>query len=32
MLVEYAEIRALLGGSGASSAVAESMIEELHKY
>jgi lipid-A-disaccharide synthase len=32
MLAEYAEIRALLGGSGASSAVAESMIEELHKY
>ena len=31
MLAEYAEIRALLGGSGASSAVAKSMIEELQK-
>ena len=31
MLAEYAEIRALLGGSGASSAVAKSMIEELRK-
>ena len=29
MLEEYAEIRNLLGGSGASSAVAKSMIEEL---
>lgn len=29
MLAEYAEIRNLLGGTGASSAVAKSMIEEL---
>lgn len=29
MLAEYAEIRALLGGSGASAAVAKAMIEEL---
>ena len=29
MLAEYSEIRNLLGGSGASSAVAKSMIEEL---
>ena len=29
MLSEYAEIRALLGGSGASSEVAKAMIEEL---
>ena len=29
MLSEYAEIRSMLGGSGASSAVAKSMIEEL---
>lgn len=28
MLADYAEIRALLGGSGASSAVARAMIEE----
>ncbi|MBR5498788.1 MAG: lipid-A-disaccharide synthase [Bacteroidales bacterium] len=31
MLAEYAEIRSLLGGSGASDAVARSMIEELSK-
>ena len=31
MLAEYAEIRNLLGGSGASAAVAKSMIEELRK-
>ena len=31
MLAEYAEIRNLLGGSGASAAVAKSMIEELNK-
>ena len=31
MLNEYAEIRSLLGGSGASAAVAASMIEELTK-
>ncbi len=31
MLNEYAEIRSALGGSGASSAVAKSMIEELKK-
>ena len=31
MLAEYADIRSLLGGSGASSAVARSMIEELEK-
>ena len=29
MLAEYADIRSLLGGSGASSAVAEAMIKEL---
>ena len=29
MLKEYDEIRNLLGGSGASSAVAKSMIQEL---
>ena len=29
MLAEYAEIRTLLGGTGASAAVAQSMIEEL---
>ena len=29
MLAEYAEIRALLGGTGASAAVAKAMIEEL---
>ena len=29
MLSEYAEIRALLGGTGASAAVAKAMIEEL---
>jgi lipid-A-disaccharide synthase len=29
MLSEYAEIRSLLGGSGASSAVAKSMIENM---
>lgn len=31
MLAEYAEIRTLLGGSGASAAVAKAMIEELKK-
>ena len=31
MLNEYAEIRNLLGGTGASAAVAQSMIEELTK-
>lgn len=31
MLAEYAEIRNLLGGSGASAAVAKSMIDELNK-
>ena len=31
MLAEYADIRAQLGGTGASSAVAQSMIEELTK-
>ena len=31
MLAEYAEIRTLLGGTGASEAVAKSMIEELTK-
>ena len=31
MLNEYAEIRNLLGGTGASAAVAKSMIEELKK-
>ena len=31
MLAEYAEIRNLLGGSGASAAVARSMIAELNK-
>lgn len=31
MLAEYAEIRTLLGGSGASSSVAKAMIEELKK-
>ena len=31
MLAEYAEIRNLLGGSGASAAVAKAMIEELKK-
>ena len=31
MLAEYAEIRALLGGTGASAAVAKAMIEELKK-
>lgn len=31
MLAEYAEIRSLLGGTGASAAVAKSMIEELRK-
>lgn len=31
MLADYAEIRALLGGSGASSAVARAMIEELRR-
>ena len=30
MQAEYAEIRNLLGGSGASAAVAKAMIEELH--
>ena len=31
MLNEYAEIRSLLGGKGASAAVAKSMIEELNR-
>ena len=31
MLAEYAEIRSLLGGTGASAAVAKAMIEELRK-
>jgi lipid-A-disaccharide synthase len=31
MLAEYAEIRTLLGGTGASAAVAKAMIEELKK-
>ena len=31
MLAEYAEIRSLLGGAGASAAVAKAMIEELKK-
>lgn len=31
MLADYADIRALLGGSGASSAVARAMIEELRR-
>ena len=31
MLAEYAEIRTLLGGAGASAAVAKAMIEELKK-
>ena len=31
MLAEYAEIRSLLGGTGASAAVAKAMIEELGK-
>ena len=31
MMAEYAEIRNLLGGTGASAAVAQSMIEELSK-
>lgn len=31
MLAEYAEIRSLLGGKGASAAVAKAMIEELKK-
>ena len=31
MLKEYAEIRNLLGGTGASAAIAQSMIEELTK-
>ena len=31
MLEEYAEIRSLLGGAGASAAVAKAMIEELKK-
>ena len=31
MLEEYAEIRSLLGGTGASAAVAKTMIEELKK-
>ena len=30
MLAEYAAIRELLGGAGASHAVARAMIEELH--
>ena len=32
MLSEYAEIRNLLGGTGASAAVAKAMISELHNY
>ena len=31
MLAEYAEIRSLLGGTGASAAVAKAMIDELRK-
>ena len=31
MFRDYAEIRDALGGSGASSAVAKAMIEELRK-
>ena len=31
MLADYEEIRNLLGGAGASSAVAKAMIEELKK-
>lgn len=31
MLNEYAQIRSLLGGKGASAAVAKSMIEELNR-
>ena len=31
MLAEYSEIRSLLGGAGASAAVAKAMIEELKK-
>lgn len=31
MLSEYADIRSLLGGTGASQAVARAMIEELQK-
>ena len=31
MLAEYADIRTLLGGTGASAAVAKAMIEELHR-
>ena len=31
MLAEYADIRTLLGGTGASAAVAKAMIEELNK-
>ena len=31
MLAEYTEIRSLLGGAGASAAVAKAMIEELNK-
>jgi lipid-A-disaccharide synthase len=31
MLAEYADIRSLLGGTGASAAVAKAMIEELKK-
>jgi lipid-A-disaccharide synthase len=31
MLNEYAQIRDLLGGSGASAAVAKSMIKELNR-
>ena len=31
MLSEYADIRSLLGGTGASAAVAKAMIEELNK-
>lgn len=32
MLAEYARIRSLLGGSGASAAVAKAMIEEMRVY
>ena len=31
MLADYADIREALGGTGASSAVAKAMIEELRK-
>ena len=31
MLADYAEVRERLGGTGASDAVAEAMVTELHK-